>query len=574
MSSGIAKASANVKRSFQDMKTKADELANANKKVGDSYDNIANKASSAFGKIGSALKSAGVVGLISGALVGGAAVNFVKDAIVQGAQKFAEFEATNKSFEVLTGNKAVGKNLAADLQSLQQQTVLGPEVFKNAQTMLGFGIQADRIIPTLKMLGDVSMGDAEKLQSLTLAFSQVQAAGKLTGQDLLQFINAGFNPLNEIARTTGKSMGSLKKEMESGKISFDMVQRAFETATSKGGRYNEMMNQIATTRKGQMAQLEGQMEANLIAIGEKWGWVTTIGTQFKSVLLDLIAPHKKLQDSIITERTEVNTLVSAITSVNTSNEVRLQLLGRLKSTYPDVFGSIDAEKIKNGELLEILQKVNSEYDKRIGLASRQQRVNDLQEKYNNYWKALVDDTVAAERGGGMSKSYWEDRLAQRKKAFDDVAWELNRANQANEQGKINERLKSVLSFADSEESMKAFAGRSNDRNAFMNLVNRWKTGGLSSGLGLADLEKAEKLMSPSKITGSGSGSSTAATSETEKLGRTVTGGGPRVINIHGVKFTDKIEINTTSEQGGMDQMEKRLTEMFIRILNSGAAVQS
>lgn len=41
----------------------------------------------------------------------------------------------------------------------------------------------------MKMLGNVAMGDKEKLSSLTLAFSQISAAGKLQGQDLLQLIN-------------------------------------------------------------------------------------------------------------------------------------------------------------------------------------------------------------------------------------------------------------------------------------------------------------------------------------------------------------------------------------------------
>lgn len=574
MSSGIAKASANVKRSFDGMKNKADELVNHNKKIGDSYDSIVSKAGSAFSKIGGFLKGAGIAGLIAGAVAGGSAFGFVKDAVTEGAKKYAEFEATNKSFEVLTGNRAVGKGLAADLQNLQQETVLGPEVFKNAQTMLGFGIQADKIIPTLKMLGDVSMGDADKLQSLTLAFSQVQAAGKLTGQDLLQFINAGFNPLNEIARTTGKSMGSLKKDMEAGKITFDMVQKSFETATGKGGRYNDMMNQIAQTRKSQMAQLEGQMEANLIAIGEKWGWVTEIGTQFKATMLDLIAPHKKLQDSIITEKAEINTLVGAITNVNTSNEARLALINRLKTTYPDIFGAIDAEKIKNGELLEMLKNVNQEYEKKIGLATRQQKVNDLQEEYNNKFKALIDDTLYAEKDGESKKWYWDERLAERKKQFESVAWDLQRAQSDLDTGKIVDRIKNVMSFADNADSMKAFSGRSKDRTSFMSLVNKWKSGGLSAGMSVADLERAEKLMSPSKIASGAGGSGTSTTSETDKIGRSVTGGGPRVINIHGVKFMDTLNIYSSDIKGGEDELEKRLQDMLIRILNSGAAVQS
>ena len=80
--------------------------------------------------------------------------------------------------------------------------------------MLGFGIAQEKVMPTLSAIGDLAMGNKDKMSSLTLAYSQMSSTGKLMGQDLLQMINAGFNPLNEISKNTGKSIGVLKKEME------------------------------------------------------------------------------------------------------------------------------------------------------------------------------------------------------------------------------------------------------------------------------------------------------------------------------------------------------------------------
>jgi len=53
----------------------------------------------------------------------------------------------------------------------------------------------------------------------------------------------------------------------------------------------------------------------------------------------------------------------------------------------------------------------------------------------------------------------------------------------------------------------------------------------------------------------------------------ITGGGPRVININGVKFAERIEIHATTMEGGIDQMQDKMEEAFLRILNSGAAIQ-
>jgi tape measure domain-containing protein len=133
--------------------------------------------------------------------------------------------------------------------------------------MLQFGVQAEALRPTLSRLAAISLGNAEQFQSLALAFGQVQANGRLMGQEVLQMVNAGFNPLQEISRTTGVSMIELKKRMEDGAISAQMVAKAFETATSEGGRFYGMNQQLEGTMSGQFAKLESEIKAASIALG-------------------------------------------------------------------------------------------------------------------------------------------------------------------------------------------------------------------------------------------------------------------------------------------------------------------
>lgn len=84
------------------------------------------------------------------------------------------------------------------------------------RTMMSFGMSGEAAFSTLQQIGDIAMGDSQKMQSLALAFAQMQSTGKLMGQDFNQMINAGFNPLNEISKATGKSVGELKEEMSKG----------------------------------------------------------------------------------------------------------------------------------------------------------------------------------------------------------------------------------------------------------------------------------------------------------------------------------------------------------------------
>lgn len=180
----------------------------------------------------------------------------------------AEIEKLQVSFQTLAGEEAGGQ-LFADIKQFATSTpLLLNDLASAAQTMLGFGIATDKILPNLKAIGDISMGDSQRLQSLALSFSQMTATGKLMGQDLLQMINAGFNPLAEISRKTGKSIGDLKDEMEKGAISADMVREAFISATSEGGKFNGMLEAQSKTISGAYSNLQGAIDDAFNRIGE------------------------------------------------------------------------------------------------------------------------------------------------------------------------------------------------------------------------------------------------------------------------------------------------------------------
>lgn len=544
------------------------------------------KTTGSGSKIGSVGKSGG--GLL-GSLASGALRYFAPIAIAGGLMSFgnktvnkaSEFEATNKSYEVLTGDKKSGNKLAGDLNKLQQETILGPEVFKSGQTLLGFGIAAEKVVPTIKMLGDIAMGDAERFNSLTLAFAQMSSAGRLQGQDLLQFVNAGFNPLNVIAKKTGKSMLALRKEMEDGKISSKMVADAFATATNKGGQFNDMMNQMATTTKGKLAMIDGQMENSMIKIGEALAPVKLGLKEFGLGILELLTPHARLQDSIISEKTAVNTLIGAITNVNTSNQVRLTLLEKLKNSYPELFGAIDTETIKNSELLSKLNEINGAYDKRIELAAKLNTLNETKETADDMYKNWVWVTQKAqEKGGG---AYWDRRKEEAKLLYENALKDTDVAKASYDVEDRYQRIQKLQQFMFDPMKMAGFKGRDKDRNEFATTMSSFLKYGLESGHGYTwdTLDRMEELMNGGKkvtaagITSTGSTNVESSTSGKSKksVADSITSGGPRVININGVKFAEKIELHADSVDGVLNAAETKMKEMFLRILNSGAAVQ-
>lgn len=161
------------------------------------------------------------------------------------------------NFTVLLGSATKAAKHVEDLKKFAAKTPFEMTGLADAsKQLLSFGINVDDIMPDLQMLGDISLGNQERFKGLALVFAQVASAGKLTGQDLMQFINQGFNPLQAIAEKTGKSMAELKEEMSDGKITYEMVAEAMKTATSEGGKFYKGMEVQSQTLSGMWSTLK------------------------------------------------------------------------------------------------------------------------------------------------------------------------------------------------------------------------------------------------------------------------------------------------------------------------------
>lgn len=236
------------------------------------FQSIGNKAVSEGAKIDKTFRTIGAG--IAGYFTVGALKDFGK-AIIDAR---GEIESFQISFETLIGSKDKAKAFFSELKDFAVNTpLLLNDLAKGGQLLLGFGVDLDKVMPILKQIGDVSMGNADRFNSLTLAFAQMSATGKLMGQDLLQMINAGFNPLTVMAQTTGKSVATLKDEMSKGAISADMVAKAFEDATATGGKFNGMLEKQSKGIKGSISNLEGAIQDALNDMGEKGQDIITEG---------------------------------------------------------------------------------------------------------------------------------------------------------------------------------------------------------------------------------------------------------------------------------------------------------
>jgi len=157
---------------------------------------------------------------------------------------------------LLRGDVEKAKALYAQLSDYGVKTPYDKAGLIEAQkTMMSFGLSSEFAFGKLKNIGDIAMGDAQKMQSLSLAFAQATSAGKLQGQDLMQMINAGFNPLQVISERTGESMAQLKERMSKGGISAQELAQAFEWATDRQGLFYQGAEKAGQTLSGKFNKM-------------------------------------------------------------------------------------------------------------------------------------------------------------------------------------------------------------------------------------------------------------------------------------------------------------------------------
>lgn len=182
----------------------------------------------------------------------------------------ASAQSAQSAFKVLLGSSTAAQQMLGKLKDFGAVTPFSFSGLQdNAKLLLAYGLTSEQILPTIKALGDVALGDSEKFNRLATAFGQVAAKGRLMGGEAMQMREAGFNPLEYIAKRTGETMALLEKRMENGGISLREVALAFQDATSEGGRFFGSMDEASKTLEGSFSTLQDSLDE----IGRSMGGV-------------------------------------------------------------------------------------------------------------------------------------------------------------------------------------------------------------------------------------------------------------------------------------------------------------
>lgn len=267
-----------------------------------------------------------------------AAGQMIADFAKQASSKLAEvvksgvdYNATMESyltnFKVMLGSEEAAATKLSEIRKMAASTPFSlDDLTSGTQTLLQFGIASDDTTGVLQRLGDISLGNAEKLQTLTRAYGKMSSAQKVTLENVNMMIDAGFNPLNQICDATGESMSDLYKRISDGKVSFSELEAAVEAATSQGGQFYNGMLEASQTFSGRMSTLTDNTKALLGALSDS----------FYSSLSDLLP----VANDVVLELTDAFTEGGVPAMLDTAAELLDNFADGLIQKMPDAVSAV------------------------------------------------------------------------------------------------------------------------------------------------------------------------------------------------------------------------------------------
>lgn len=242
----LGKESDGSAKQVDDLSKKMGDADGASKNLNDGFTvlkgTMANLASQAISKVVEGFKG----------LVGGA-VDY---------QKSMEYYTT--SFTVMTGSADKASETVKKLADIGAKTPFDmPQLADATSLLMNFGFNADDAVDSMMMLGDISQGSADKLESISRAYGKMSSAQKVSLEDINMMIDAGFNPLQEISEHTGESMQSLYDRISHGKMSVDEITESMKRSTSEGGKYFKSMDAQSQTLDGRLSTLSDTINSKL-----------------------------------------------------------------------------------------------------------------------------------------------------------------------------------------------------------------------------------------------------------------------------------------------------------------------
>lgn len=181
----------------------------------------------------------------------------------------AEMEQYTTSLEVMLGSTEKASAMIEKMRDFAAKTPLTLEnVISGGSLLMSYGVDESNLIDTMTKLGDLASGNAEKMDRITLAYGQMLAKGKVTGEELRQMTEAGVPLQAALAESIGVTGEEFFKMVSAGKVGIDDLNKAITELTTGDGKFAGMMEKQSQTMQGMLSTLQDNISEFFRKMGE------------------------------------------------------------------------------------------------------------------------------------------------------------------------------------------------------------------------------------------------------------------------------------------------------------------
>lgn len=547
----LTRSKGRLNRKSQDTINKLNKISSSGKKSSSSMEQASKSSDKLSSSLGGLKRIAATVFTV--AAIGGFSA--------QASNLASSMEQSKVTFETILGSAKEAEGTINRLNQFANATPFtNGQVVTSGRNLLAFGVENDKLLATLRNIGDVASGLNIPFNELSEIYGKIKVQNTVFSEDLNQLAGRGIPIFDELAKVIGVAPNQIKKLASQSKITFPFIERAFKNMTGEGGKFFNLMAKQSQTFGGKTSTIQGKMELAAIGFGESINRFMAPALNDTIRLLDkVIEAQKPVNQQYLEQKERVDKLVSSsgplisrykelISSSNLTNKeqaelktVTKQLADILPSAVSkwDKYGNaiqLSADKLgnlitKNKEAVKLL---NAE-----AISAEQKKLFNLQRDAINLRGNLEQisrtGTLAAAQGGALGL---QSRV---------VSEEQIRA--------IRDRLKGISGKDGLIQQTQAKIRELSGKKSVEQLRN--EIFGLSSSGANSEDNKGKK-----------SGESFNLKAGINKI----TGGGQRAVsvNVSGVKFIDgDFILKTETLDKGVEEVEEIMRQMWARILNAG-----
>lgn len=383
-------------------------------------------------------------------------------------------EATGKmqqlqvALSTILQSKSKADALLAEITEFAKKTPFNlDDVATGAKQLLAYGSSANTVVDELSMLGDVASGLQIPLGSLIYLYGTLRVQGRAYWRDIQQFQGRGVNIVEEMAKNLGVTQDQIKSLVEEGKIGFKDVEKAFQSMTSEGGKFNNMLENSSGTWPQRIANIEDTLFTKLVEFGNKYKEVFEFGIGTAEDLVESLDDVLSVMGGLIaaygTYKAALIAAAIAQKAVGFVESIRLIAMYRKEmglataaqqafnvASKSNVYVALLAALVGIGTAVYMFTKRTNE------ATAAQETLNSVNKKAD---EEFSKQAATVDRLSGVLKSETSS-LDQKKKALSDLQAIIPSYNASlNEEGKLinnnTEAIKSYLTQLEKQIRMKA-----------------------------------------------------------------------------------------------------------------------